>query len=146
MINGTAKIHKATSDIKEAIEFGQVVIIIVPAFGQVPIFEMALPYLQEGQIFISMPGNFASLQYAKILKEKENKKRLYFVDTDSIPYACRKLRENQVFISGMKNELNAGVFPAEATDHVLTTVQPLFTLKLKRANNVLEAGRTNSEQ
>jgi opine dehydrogenase len=143
VVSGTVKITIATSDIKEAIEFGDVVMIIVPAFGQVPIFEMALPHLKEGQIFVSMPGNFASLQYAKILKERGIKKQIYFVDTDSIPYACRKLKDNQVFISGMKLMLNAGVYPANATDKVLADLQPLFTLKLTKNANVLEAGFAN---
>jgi hypothetical protein len=62
----------------------------------VPIFELALPHLKDGHIIISMPGNFAALQYAKIVKDKCAEKKLFFVDTDSIPYACRKLKDNQV--------------------------------------------------
>jgi opine dehydrogenase len=143
VLHGKAKIHLATSDIKEAIEFGEIVVIIVPAFGQLPIFEMALPYLKEEQIFISMPGNFASLQYAKLLKSKGISKKLYFVDTGSIPYACRKLRDNQCFISGMKLMLNCGVYPAEATDKIIEIIQPMFTLKLNKLRNVLEAGFCN---
>jgi opine dehydrogenase len=45
-----------------------------------------------------------------------------------------------VFISGQKLVLNAGVYPADATETVLAQVQPLFTLKLQRNANVLEAG------
>lgn len=143
VVEGTAKIALATTEIKAAVEFGEVVVVIVPAFGQVPIFELALPHLRDGQIYVSMPGNFASLQYANVLKAKGVQKQLFFVDTDSIPYACRKVKENQVFISGIKLMLNAGVFPAEATDKVLSHLQPLFTLKLTRTNNVLEAGFAN---
>lgn len=143
VVSGTAKISVATSDIKEAIEFGEVIMIIVPAFGQVPIFKMALPFLKDDQIIVSMPGNFASLQYAEILKNEGVTKQLYFADTDSIPYACRKLQGNQVFISGIKLMLNTGVYPAEATDKVLERLQPLFTLKLHKVNNVLAAGFAN---
>lgn len=112
------------------------------------------------------------------MKEQNCTKKLFFVDTDSIPYACRKLTENQVigkysfvngvmyakwymylfaskstwsrhwhllfvlqvFISGMKLLLNAGVYPGEATDKILAQVQPLFTLKLQKNANVIEAG------
>lgn len=144
VVHGSAKMELVTSDIQAAVQFGDVVIIIVPAFGQVPIFEMALPHLKDGQIFISMPGNFASLAYAKTMAAKGvTDKKLFFVDTDSIPYACRKLTENKTFMSGIKKQLNTGVYPAEATEKVLDICQPLFSLKLIRLKNVIEAGFCN---
>lgn len=39
--------------------------------------------------------------------------------------------------------LNTGVFPASATDTVLSRIQPLFTLKLSKCANVLESGFAN---
>jgi opine dehydrogenase len=144
VISGKAPIALATSDIKQVMDFAKYIIIIVPAFGQVPIFEMAVPHIRAGQIFISMPGNFASLEYAKIMEKKGlQEKKVFFVDTDSIPYACRRVKDNNIFISGMKKVLNAGVYPGESTKAIIEEIQPMFTLKLKPATNVIEAGICN---
>ncbi len=125
-----------------AVGFGQILVIIVPSAGQLPMFKMALPHMANGHILITMPGNFASLEYLNLMKRNGMmNKNLIFVDTDSIPYACRRLGGDRIFVSGTKIALNAAVCPANATHAVLRQVSPLFRLTLKKNRNVIETGQ-----
>ena len=143
VIHGKARVCAVTTDIETAVNYGEVLIVIVPAFGQETMFKAAMPFLKSEQIVISMPGNFGSIQYAKWLREAGLEIRPYFVDTDSIPYACRKTGGNTVFITGIKKLLHVGVYPSVATDAIFAKIQPLFTLALEKCENVLETGFYN---
>ena len=142
-LSGKATIQKATYDIQEAVEFSNVAMIIVPAFGQIPIFESALPYLKENHLIITLPGNFAALEFAQICRERGIKKNLRFADTSSIPYACRKTSPSAVFISGLKIGMHVGVFPGEQTDQVCAEIAPLFSLKLRKSRDVIDCALHN---
>lgn len=148
VVHGVSKISISTTDIKEAIGFSNILMLIVPSFGQGPVFESALPYLTEKHILISLPGNFAFLEYLKIVKERSDldvTKDLPFtlVETSTIPYACRKVEGNQVFISGIKAMLNAGVYPCSKTAETMKAISTLFVLNLQTSTNILEVGFCN---
>jgi len=155
-IHGEAPIAKTTCDIKEACEFSKVLMLIVPAYAQGITFKLCLPYLKPDHIFVSLPGNFAFLEYVKIIHEASgaggnvdllalNKSKTLnsFVETSTIPYACRLLGGNKVFIGGMKKQMEVGVFPSDRTDQVVDNIKSLFTLTLKKNKNVIETGFCN---
>ena len=143
-LSGTATIDKATYDIKEAIEYSDIAVFVVPAFGQISLFEQSLPYFKDDHIIINLPGNFASLEYAQIMEDRGINKRLKLVDTSTIPYACRRLSGSRVFISGLKVGMHIGVFPGKFTDAVIDRISPLFDLKIHKSKNVIEAALSNT--
>lgn len=148
VIHGVTKIHKATTDIKEAIEFCEVAMLIMPSFGQATIFEMAFPYINEKHTFVSLPGNFAFLDFVKIIQKNSKMdicKKLPFtmVEGSSIPYVVRKTQGNEVFISGVKDVMYAGVYPSCRTEATMELIKPLFSLKLVAQKNVIQTGLSN---
>jgi len=155
-LHGVAKLTRATCDVKEACEFSNILMLIVPAYAQGITFKACLPHLTQSHLFISLPGNFAFLDYAKVmhqasgkegavdLKEMKNLTSLYaFIETSTIPYACRLLGGNRVFIGGMKKSMEVGVLPSHKSDLVIQMIKPLFTLNLQKNTNVIETGLCN---
>jgi len=155
-IHGEASIAKTTTDVKEACEFSNFLMLIVPAYAQGVTFKLCLPHLTPDHVFISLPGNFAFLEYVKIIHEASgsgekvdilalNKSTTLnsFVETSTIPYACRLLGGNKVFIGGTKKQMEVGVFPSGRTGKVVDSIKSLFTLTLKANKNVIETGFCN---
>lgn len=147
-IHGVSKIAKTTTDIKEAMEFGNVAMLIIPSFGQGLVFEAALPYLTKDHIFISLPGNFAFLDYIKVMQKKSYTNDYLnipftLVETSSIPYACRKVDGNNVFVNGTKKMMHVGVYPSSRTQATVEKIKSLFSLNLIPNKNVIHTGLNN---
>jgi len=143
---GTSKIDKTTTSIEESIKYADVIMAIVPAFGQGPLFKMALPFLEENKLWVSLPGGWASLEYAQIMEDEGMMKKLTFVESSTIPYACRKVKGNQVFISGLKKGMQFGVFPSNKTKDSIEKIRPLFSneMEIRVTDNVLGPGMMNN--
>jgi len=67
-----------------------------------------------------MPGNFASLAMEQVKKALGYQdKKIQYVDTISIPWACRVIKPGEVAIMGVKKLLYAGVFPGRLTKKLI---------------------------
>lgn len=144
ILSGFQEIKKATTNIKEALEFADILVIIVPSFAQTILFKKMLPYLKASHKLIFMPGNFASLTMEKIKKDLGyHKKKIRYVDAISIPWACRVIKPGEVAIMGMKKFLYAGVFPGRLTNQLVDDLNAVFPIEIKPLENVINAGLEN---
>ncbi|GAH85337.1 unnamed protein product, partial [marine sediment metagenome] len=70
-IRGFGTIERATSNIVEAIEDADILMVVVPATAHQTIAETCAPYLKEGQIIILNPGRTCgTLEFRKVLVDK----------------------------------------------------------------------------
>jgi len=140
-LHGFGKIFHATSDIKEAIEGTSVIMIVAPSFAQKAFIELALPYLVNSQIIVLIPGNFGSFEIKKILEN--NGKDLTIAETNSLPYACRKVEEGKVNIWGVKSYISIASLPAVDIKNVKEILSDFFPIPLNPAKNSLEISFSN---
>lgn len=143
MLSGFAKITQLTTDPQEAIDFADIIVLIVPEFAHIPVFKLMLPYLRDGQLFITLPGNFASLRFKKMLHEAGSKKDLTFVDAGSIPYAVRIIGPGTIYIEGKKSAFQVGALPAGELVNVMARLQEVLFLRLVPAADTLLVGLAN---
>ncbi|NQT49023.1 MAG: NAD/NADP octopine/nopaline dehydrogenase family protein [Chloroflexi bacterium] len=143
MLSGFAKIAGLTTDPKEAMDFADVVVMIVPEFAQKTIFGLVMPHLRDGQTMAILPGNFGSLIFKKMMKEAGVNKHITFVETTTIPYAVRIVGPGQVYIEGKKVALSAASLPASGTNSALDSLKDVLLLKIDPLENVLAAGLSN---
>jgi len=140
-LQGFGKISHATTDIKEAIEATSIIMIVAPSFAQKAFIELALPYLVNSQIIVLIPGNFGSFEIKKILKN--NGKDLTIAETNSLPYACRKVEEGKVNIWGVKSYISIASLPAADIKSVIKILSDFFPIPLNPAKNSLEISFSN---
>ncbi len=141
---GFEKIDCITRDLKEAVDYSDLLILPVPSFAQEPLFTEMLPSLKDGQIIMLMPGNYGSLVLNKIKNERGYQDLdITFVDANSIPWATRISGPAQLNILGMKEFLPVAALPASRTEAALERLQPVFPLPLKPLPNVICAGLEN---
>lgn len=142
-ISGFARIAKLTTDPEEAMEFSDIILLMVPEFAHENIFKMVMPYLRDGQIFVTQPGDFASLFFRKWMKEAGIDKKVTFVDTTTIPYAVRIVAPGVIYVEGKKAAFSAGSLPAGQINNALSKLKDVLFLEVIPLKNVLEAGFSN---
>ena len=112
-IEGFSEISCVTTEIGEAIEGRQALIIVVPAFAHRYIIETAAPYLEHGQILILSPGaTCGALEAHKILRDLKARKDITIAETDSLIFACRLIGPAHARINAVKKRLSVAAIPA----------------------------------
>lgn len=93
-----ARIHKVTTDMKEAISDVNLILIAIPAFGQELFFNTMIPYLKDGQVVVLMTGNFGSLRLRRLLSEQTSNRNITICETNSMPYGTRLIGPAKVTV------------------------------------------------
>jgi opine dehydrogenase len=140
-IEGFGKLRCATADANEAIQGTEVLFLVVPSFGQMPILQEILPFLRKGMRILFIPGNFGTLEAAKLLRDCGVD--IGLSETDTLPYACRATAPGEVNIWGTKKAISFASFPGKYTASDLSCIQSVFPFRLNPLSNVLEAGLMN---
>jgi len=140
-LKGFGKISIATTNIKEAIEDTSIIMIVAPSFAQKAFIELALPHFVNSQIIVLIPGNFGSFEIKKILKD--NGKDLIIAETNSLPYACRKIEEGKVNVWGVKSYISIAALPAVDTRSIVKILGDFFPIPLHSVKNSLEISFSN---
>ncbi len=69
--HGFGKIDLVTADICEAVEFAQVIMVVVPSSAHADVAKATAPYLKDGQIVILHPGRtLGALEFAKVIRDQ----------------------------------------------------------------------------
>lgn len=142
---GFAEVEKATTDIKEAVEFSDLCVMICPSFAQEILFKEMLPYLKKDQIILLMPGNYGGLVLSKMLKEAgKDDLNITFADAISIPWACRAVEPGVITIMGMKEFLPLSIMAhGERKIEVRKKIADVLPLPIEVLENVVAAGLEN---
>lgn len=140
-IEGFGKLRCASSNAQEVVDGADILFLVVPSFGQVPILKDILPFLRKGMRLLFIPGNFGTLEAAALLREKGLSVGLS--ETDTLPYACRANSPGHVHVWGVKTGVSFASFPSKETPGELEKIQSVFPFKLNPLSNVLESGLSN---
>lgn len=141
---GFSKIALATTDIKSAMEFSNLFIMICPSFAQELFFESMIPHLKEGDTILLMPGNYGSLVLTKMLKDngKENL-NINFADAISIPWACRLVSPGVITIMGIKEFLPLSITTKGDKTEIKKRLSEVLPIPVEILDNALAAGLEN---
>jgi len=122
---GPAPISKVTLDPKEASEFSNTVLLIVPAYAHRPFAEFCGPYLTKNHTVVIMPGTLGAMEFSTLVAEF-GVSGITVGEVDTAPYVCRKTSKAGAVIWGEVTRLGLGVLPASKTDDVADEVRALF--------------------
>lgn len=133
---------KVTSDMKEAVEGVDLIMLVIPSQFRESFTRLLAPYVEDGQTIIIWQGYFCALFVAKIFREMGVKKDVTICETDSLIYACKKTGPAQVFVKGKKDKIIVSEFPSNRNKNVLKDLKKIFP-KFVSAKNVLETSFSN---
>ncbi len=140
----TVTAPRVTTEIREALEDADVLLVAVPAFAQVAFAETCAPFLREGQVVVLTPGSTGgALAVAEALRRAGRLEGVTVAETLSLPFACRKVDPVHVHVSGVKRDLPIAAFPANRSLRVAEVLGGVFPAGLAVAANVLETSLNN---
>ncbi len=142
---GFSPIALATTDIKEAMAFGNVFVMICPSFAQEGFFEVMMPYLKKDDIVLLMPGNYGGLVMKKMLKEAgKDDLGVIICDAISIPWACRIVKPGVITIMGIKAFLPLSIMAdSETKEKVAQQLKDVLPIPIELLPNPVAAGLEN---
>jgi opine dehydrogenase len=136
---GFARLNRVTTDIAEAVEDVEHILVATQALAHERLAELCAPYVHGGQAIVLLPGSGGALVFGQALRGKG----VTTAETVTLPYACRVVQPAHVHVHarpGVREVL--GVFPACQTDGVIEALRALYPM-LVPAANALEAALYN---
>jgi opine dehydrogenase len=138
---GFAPLNMVTTDIAEAVRDTDILFMSVPSYGQIAFFEQMIPALEDGQTIIVVTGNLASLEFARILRERGITTKIKLAETNTLPYGTRMNGPSSLNVE-YKAPIYLSAFPAKDTEEVIASLEGMF--EIYPANNVLEMSLLNT--
>jgi opine dehydrogenase len=136
------KLALVSENIADVIRGAQVVLNPVPYIATEAYAKLAAPYLEDGQIVVSLGKGGAALTWAKYVREAGNQKNIYFADCNTLPYGASRMGDNEVRLENRTQNLMFASFPAKSIDKVMEALEQLYPKKhgytLRRGANVID--------
>lgn len=134
-------IATVTTDVAEAMQDAQLILISVPAYGQIPMLEAAIPYLKPGQIILFLTGSAVSLEAALKLKAAGiSLDDVLLGETVTLPQSARMVGDAKIRIR-LPSTIRTSAFPGRNTQRLIDAIGD--TLKLIPKPNVFDPGLNN---
>lgn len=126
-LKGFGKVTLATTDIKEAIEDVEIIMVVVPATAHKHIAKLMSPYLKDGQIVVLNPGRtFGALEFLQTLNENNSEADVIIAETQTFIYASRAMGPGQAKIFRIKNSIPVASIKAHLIPEVLKKLRIAF--------------------
>ena len=141
--HGFAQINLVTSDMQEALEKAQMVMVVGPSSAHADIARVAAPYLKDGQIIVLHPGRTCgALEFVKVLSDQGCQADVTVAEAETFIYASRSDGPAQSRIFRIKEAVPLAALPATRTEAVLAAIHPAYPQFINGVN-VLSTGLNN---
>lgn len=142
-IKGSGVITLITNDIKKAVKDAELIFIVTTANAHKTLAKQLAPLIQEGQIIILSPGRTCgALEFRQTVIEQGCTRHFYLAEAQTLVYACRLIKNGEVNIIGIKDEVLLSALPSSDTSHILHIVRPIYGC-FTPAKNVLQTSLEN---
>jgi opine dehydrogenase len=119
-LRGFGKLTKVTSNMQEALDDNQVIMVVVPASAHRDIACSVAPYLRDGQIVILNPGRtLGALEFRNVLRNQGCTANVLVAEAQTFIYASRSDGPAQARIFRIKDAVPLAALPSSDTSEVL---------------------------
>lgn len=141
--NGFARLHSITSDVLEAVDNADVIMVVVPSSAHREIAVICAPHLRDGQILILHPGRTCgAIEFDKALRDAGCTADVIIAEAETFIYASRSDGPAQARIFRIKEAVPLAALPADRTSLVLQTLSSAYPQFIDGIN-VLQTGMNN---
>ena len=127
-----------TRDVKDAIEFGDVIMVTTTTLQHEFVAQLIAPYLRDGQIIILVPGYMGSLIFKKYIN-----KNITYSEWETTAYNGRIVNNEYVRISFYNPRNAISVLPVAKTQEVLAILSKCFDNTKYSRKHILESAFHN---
>lgn len=131
-IEGTGKLEFATMDIKRAMHGAENIVVILPSTYHEMTARMIIPNLVDGQNVLLLPeASCGALAFRHYMKQMKCSANVVVGAGATLPYATRIIRDGDVYVFQMKNEVEIAALPATDNEKLASAFsikEPVFKL------------------
>jgi len=125
--HGFGQIKLVTSDLGEAIQHAQVIMVVLPSSAHADIAKAAAPHLKDGQIVILHPGRtLGALEFAKVMRDNGCTADVTVAEAETFIYASRADGPAQARIFRIKEAVPLAALPSNRNEMVLEAIQHAY--------------------
>jgi len=140
---GFGKLALVTSDMKEALEQCDVVMVVVPSSAHAEVARAMAPHLRDGQIVVLHPGRTCgAIEVARVLRDEHCPADVTIAEAETFLYASRSDGPAQARIFRIKEAVPLAALPSYRTGDVLGILHHAFPQYID-GGNVLRTGLNN---
>jgi len=124
---GFGRLKNVTANIKEAVGWGDVLMVVVPSSAHSDVAQRVAPYLRDGQIILLHPGRTCgTIEFHKVLRDNGCRANVILAEAETFIYASRSDGPVQAHIFRIKDAVPLAALPASQTARVLETIHPAY--------------------
>jgi opine dehydrogenase len=140
---GFGKLARVTSNIQEAVENAEVIMVVVPSSSHAELAASMAPVMKDGQTIILHPGRtFGAIEFDAVRRAKGNTADITIAEAETFIYASRADGPAAARIFRIKEAVPLAALPADRTHHVLEQVKAVYPQFIDGVN-VLHTGLNN---
>ncbi len=141
--HGFGKLALVTSDMGQALEGTQMIMVVVPSSAHADIAKSVAPHLKDGQILILHPGRTCgALEFGKVLRDQGCTADVTIAEAETFIYASRSDGPAQARIFRIKEAVPLAALPSSRNARVLDAIRPVYPQFIDGVN-VLHTGLNN---
>jgi opine dehydrogenase len=140
---GFGKLVCVTSNMAEALEKAEMIMVVVPSSAHSDVAKMCAPHLKDGQIVVLHPGRTCgAIEFAKVLRDQNCTADVTISEAETFIYASRSDGPAQTHIFRIKEAVPLAALPANRTRRVLDQIHEAYPQFIDGIN-VLQTGLNN---
>ncbi len=140
---GFGKVEMVTSNIAEALEKAEMVMVVVPSSAHGDVAKSCAPYLKDGQVVVLHPGRTCgAIEFSKVIRDNGCTADVTIAETETFIYASRSDGPAQARIFRIKESVPLAALPSKRTSPVLERIRGVFPQFIDGVN-VLATGMNN---
>jgi methylmalonyl-CoA mutase cobalamin-binding subunit len=140
---GFGQLELATSDLQEALEGADVIMVVLPSTAHAEIAQAAAAYLRPGQIVVLNPGRtLGALEFARMLNLRGCSPGVIVSEAETLIYASRSEGPAKARIFRIKESVPLAALPARHTPHVLSVLHGAYPQFID-GKSILHTGMNN---
>lgn len=140
---GFGELKNATSDMKEALEDAEVVMLVVPSSAHADLSKVMAPHLKDGQVVLLNPGRtFGAIEFDMVLRREGCKADIVLGEAETFIYASRSDGPAQARIFRIKEAVPLAALPATNNHIILEAINDVYPQFIDGVN-VLHTGLNN---
>ncbi len=141
--HGFAELVHVTSDMGEALEHAEIIMVVVPSSAHRDIAKRVSPHLCDRHILVLHPGRTCgAIELAKVLRDRSCQADVTIAEAETFIYASRSEGPAEARIFRIKDAVPLAALPATRTQQVLEALRPAYPQFIDGVN-VLHTGLNN---
>jgi opine dehydrogenase len=141
--HGFGQLVCVTSDMNEALENAQVIMLVVPSSAHADLAKVMAPHLKDGQVILLNPGRTCgAIEFDMVARREGCLAKYILAEAETFIYASRSDGPAQARIFRIKEAVPLAALPATHTNIVLEAIQDVYPQFIDGVN-VLHTGLNN---